>query len=102
LQRHGLMSSAPGAPVFVSGHCESLRASVLVDLGRWSEAEEVLVRADLAFEEAMGSPSWHPRQALAELRVRQGRLAEAESLLLGTDRTVDALLPMARLHLARG
>jgi len=47
-------------------------------------------------------PSWHPAIALAELRIRQGRLAEAEMLLLGKDGHLQALLPAARLHLARG
>jgi hypothetical protein len=36
------------------------------------------------------------------LRVRQGRLGEAEELLLGKDQAFGALLPAARLHLARG
>jgi hypothetical protein len=39
---------------------------------------------------------------LADLRVRQGRLQEAEALLLGKDLAIQALLPAARLHLALG
>ena len=50
----------------------------------------------------MRRPSWHPDIALADLRIRQGRLAEAEALLLGKDHAMQALLPAARLHLARG
>ena len=50
----------------------------------------------------MQTPSWHPDIALADLRIRQGRLAEAEALLLGKDQAMQALLPAARLHLARG
>ena len=50
----------------------------------------------------MPCPSWHPDIALADLRVRQGRLADAEALLLGKDQSMQALLPAARLHLARG
>lgn len=50
----------------------------------------------------MGAPSWHPDIALADLRIRQGRLADAEVLLLGKDQAMQALLPAARLHLARG
>ncbi len=50
----------------------------------------------------MQMPSWHPAIALAELRIRQGRLADAEMLLLGKDGHLQALLPAARLHLARG
>jgi tetratricopeptide (TPR) repeat protein len=47
-------------------------------------------------------PGWHPDIALADLRVRQGRCAEAEELLLGKDQAMQALLPSARLQLARG
>ena len=50
----------------------------------------------------MPVPGWHPDIALADLRVRQGRFAEAEELLLGKDQSMQALLPAARLHLARG
>ena len=50
----------------------------------------------------MHAPSWHPDIALADLRIRQGRLADAEALLLGKDQAMQALLPAARLHLARG
>jgi len=62
----------------------------------------MLTRAIDEFEAGMHMPSWHPVIALAELRIRQGRLAEAEMLLLGKDGHVQALLPAARLHLARG
>jgi tetratricopeptide (TPR) repeat protein len=50
----------------------------------------------------MPIPSWHPAIALADLRIRQGLLADAEALLVGKDAHVQALLPVARLHLARG
>ncbi|MEW6153896.1 MAG: hypothetical protein AB1673_07905 [Actinomycetota bacterium] len=101
-RRRGLLGLARGAPVFLSSHCDSVQASLLVELGRWGEAEAVLVRARQEFESAMGMASWHPDIALADLRVRQGRLAEAEALLVGRDQAVQALLPAARLHLARG
>jgi hypothetical protein len=62
----------------------------------------VLVRARSDFERAMKGPSWHPDIALADLRIRQGRLDDAEALLLGKDHAMQAMLPAARLHLARG
>lgn len=102
LRRRGLIGLAPGPPVFLSGHCDSVAAALLIELGRWSDAEAVLVRAAKDFESAMHSPSWHPAIALAALRIRQGRLSDAESLLLGKDQVVDALVPAARLQLARG
>ncbi len=102
LRRHGLISPAAGGQAFLSGHCDSVQATLLVELGRWTEAEEVLTRAKAAFEAVMPGSSWHPDIALADLRVRQGRFAEAEALLLGKDQAMQALLPAARLHLARG
>ena len=102
LRRQGLIGTAAGPPLILSHHCDSVHATALCELGRWGEAEEMLVRAIEEFETRMHMPSWHPAIALAELRIRQGRLADAEMLLLGKDGHVQALLPAARLHLARG
>ncbi len=102
LRRHGLIGPAAGGPVYLSSHCDSVHATLLVELGRWGEAEAFLTHAADEFRAVMPMPAWHPDIALADLRVRQGRLAEAERLLLGRDQFMDALLPTARLHLARG
>ncbi len=102
LRRRGLMGREPGAPVFVASHCNTVQAALLVELGRWSEAERVLQASIAEFEGVMQLPSWHPGIELAELRIRQGRLADAEQLLLGRAGSIQALLPSARLHLARG
>lgn len=102
LRRHGLLGRAGLAPLFLSGHCDSVQAAALCELGRWTEAEAVLTRAIKDFEDGLHIPSWHPAIALAELRIRQGRLTEAEMLLLGKDGHLQALLPAAHLHLARG
>ncbi len=102
LRRHGLIGHAAGAPVILGNHCDAVQATLLCELGRWGEAEALLTRAIEEFETTMAMPSWHPAIALAELRIRQGRLADAEMLLLGKDGHVQALLPSARLHLARG
>ena len=102
LRRQGLIGKAGEVPLFLSGHCDSVQATALCELGRWAEAEAVLLRAIDEFEAGLHLPSWHPAIALAELRIRQGRLAEAEMLLLGKDGSLQALLPAAHLHLARG
>ncbi|HEV3402454.1 MAG TPA: hypothetical protein VG078_11585, partial [Acidimicrobiales bacterium] len=102
LRRQGLIGRAPFTPIALSTHCDSVQATALCELGRWSEAEAMLTRAIEEFEAEVQVPSWHPAIALAELRIRQGRLAEAEVLLLGKDGHLQALLPAARLHLARG
>ncbi len=102
MRRHGLIGPTAGPPVFLSSHCDAVHATLLVELGRWGEAEELLRRAIEDFRAAMPMPPWHPSIVLADLRVRQGRLVDAEQLLLGWDQFMQALLPTARLHLARG
>jgi tetratricopeptide (TPR) repeat protein len=101
LRQQGLIGRSIPA-VVLSGHCDSVQATLLVELGRWAEAEAVLVRARAEIEAVMHTSGWHPEIALADLRIRQGRLLEAETLLLGKDQHMQALLPAARLHLARG
>src|SRR5262245_33557290 len=100
LRRHGLIGPATGPAIYLSSHCDSVHATLLVELGRWGDAEALLPRAAEEFRAVM--PAWHPDIALADLRVRQGRCTEAEQLLLGWDQYLQALLPTARLHLARG
>lgn len=102
LRQHGLIGGSALGPMFLSGHCDSVQATLLMELGRWSEAEQLLQRAKTEFEAAMGFSSWHPDIALADLRTRQGRHADAEVLLLGKEQSLQALLPAARLHAERG
>ena len=102
LRRRGLLGQGAGVPILVGNHCDAVQATLLCELGLWGEAERVLDRAIDEFERSMGMPSWHPAIALAELRIRQGRLTDAEQLLLGKEGRFQALLPAARLHLARG
>lgn len=101
LRQRGLLGAAPGPQAFLRSHCDSVQGTLLCHLGRWGEAENLLTRAFADIEDAMPGSAWHPPIALAELRILQGRLAEAEALLLGRDDHIQALLPAARLHLAR-
>ena len=102
MRARGVIGAAPGAPIFLSNHCDSVQAALLLELGRWTEAEALLVRASTDFRSLTGMPSWHADILLADLRTRQGRHVDAEQLLLGRDVAYEALLPWARLHLARG
>jgi hypothetical protein len=102
LRQRGVIGATPGTPAFLRSHCDSVRAALLCHLGRWSEAEQVLEKAHAEIEEAMPGAAWHTVIALAELRILQGRLAEAEALLLGRDGHIQALVPLARLHALRG
>jgi DNA-binding CsgD family transcriptional regulator len=85
--------------VAVAGFCRTKYASLLIDAGRWEDAEDELIGAlDLLPD---GFSAWQAaRCRLADLRVRQGRLEDAESLLAGLDHHEEAVLPLARLHLA--
>ena len=69
IARGGLLIG--GALVILSNHCDAVQAALLMELGRWSEAEEVLTRAMAEFEAAMRAPSWHPAIVLADLRIRR-------------------------------
>ena len=102
LRQHGLIGPEPGPPAFLSNHCTSLEGALLVELGRWGEADAVLVEAGQRFRDTMGGPPFHTEIVLADLRILQGRLAEAEVLLAGLAQAFEAQLPAARLHLARG
>jgi DNA-binding CsgD family transcriptional regulator len=75
--------------------------SVLVQVGQWAEAEGELAAAMAMAGQA--GPFMHDRAAarLAELRLRQGRVDDAESLLATCDREV-AAVTVAATRLARG
>jgi tetratricopeptide (TPR) repeat protein len=102
IAERNVLSPVAGGPAFLRSHCSSVRAALLCETGRWTEAERVYLEAISEFEHVMRSPAWHPAIGLADLRTRQGRFAEAETLLVGRASALEALLPMARLHLARG
>ena len=88
------------APLF--GTCRGVHADVLLATGHWAEAEDAL-EASLAtharYVPVMGDPSV---ASLAELRVRQDRLPEAEALLAGREENPSALRALALLRLAEG
>ncbi len=102
LRTRGLIGLDGPAPVFLSNHCDTVHACLLCELGQWSEAEALLERASDEFAQATGQPGFHSSVLLAELRIRQGRLADAEMLLIGREQTFEGFLPAARLHLRRG
>jgi LuxR family maltose regulon positive regulatory protein len=83
---------------FVTGACRAHYGAVLTWQGRWNEAERELTRAteDLIAER----PTWSGLAIvrLADLRRRQGRVAEAQALL---DRAAgNALTPVVRAEIA--
>jgi DNA-binding NarL/FixJ family response regulator len=80
--------------------CRAHYGGILTAAGRWDEAEAQLIESTRRFDHGM------PRAAalvrLADLRLRQGRLEEADQLLTGFDTHPDAVRTLAALHLARG
>ena len=88
------------APLF--GACRTVHADVLVATGRWPEAERALETAlatHARYVPEMGAPTV---ATLAELRVRQGRLPEAEQLLAGREEHPSSLRALALLRIAEG
>ena len=88
------------APLF--GACRTIHADVLLATGHWPQAESALQTAletHARYVTQMGAPAL---AALAELRVRQGRLLEAERLLAGGGDQPGRLRALALLRLAEG
>jgi ATP/maltotriose-dependent transcriptional regulator MalT len=82
------------------GACRTVHADVLMATGRWADAERALesaLGAHARFGRTMGTPT---SATLAELRVRQGRLAEAEQLLANSEEDPYSLRALALLRLA--
>jgi DNA-binding CsgD family transcriptional regulator/tetratricopeptide (TPR) repeat protein len=90
-----------GCP-FLYARCRTLYGGVLVGRGQWAAAERELAAAVRMAEGAGTAVHGEALARLADLRLRQGRLEEAEALLpdLGGGRL--AARTAARLRLARG
>lgn len=82
--------------------CRTSYAIVLIWRGRWSEAEEELLRASREFAAIRPRARAHAIVHLAELRRRQGRLEEAAELFAEAEGSRAALLGSAALALDRG
>jgi DNA-binding CsgD family transcriptional regulator len=83
--------------------CRTHYGSVLFAVGDWQQAEEEL-RAAIKIGSGGAEPVLHAEAAakLAELRLAQGRLDDAENLLSGLQDQPVTTHARARLHLARG
>jgi DNA-binding NarL/FixJ family response regulator len=84
------------------GACRTIHADVLVARGRWPEAERALQSAletHARYIPELGAPT---AATMAELRIRQGRLTEAEQLLAGREEHPSSLRALAHLRIADG
>lgn len=89
-------------PRILHTHCRSVYGSLLSAIGRWPEAEKAMLEA--LSPEASRAINHRAETSghLAELRLRQGRVVEAEELLRAYEDCVECCAPLARLHLAQG
>ena len=70
---------------FVRPTCRTHYGGILTALGRWDEAEAELVAAIDGFERGYRGDRGTAALRLADLRIRQGQLEEAERLLEGAE-----------------
>lgn len=83
--------------------CAACCGVLLIDEGNWQEAESMLVTGIETLEATGHRPRCvHPVTTLANLRIAQGRLEDADALIRPYAKAREALLPRARLALARG
>ena len=87
---------------FLSAYCRTTYGGLLAETGRWQDAEAALTDAIHVFDTGHQGLRVNAVLKLADLRVSQGRLEEAEVLLSGYEDYGNSVLPRARLHLARG
>jgi DNA-binding NarL/FixJ family response regulator len=85
----------------VQSWCRAIYASVLVRAGDWKRAETVLGEALQRPAQRRKGGQALPLSVLADLRLRQGRVEEAATLLAGLEDEPEALSPLVALHLAR-
>ena len=90
------------ASVPLYGACQTVHADVLVASGRWQAAETALENARVSHGDAYRAMAAQTLSTLASLRIRQGRLAEAEQPLAEREEEPTALLARAELRLAEG
>ncbi|MHB8509292.1 MAG: helix-turn-helix transcriptional regulator [Candidatus Dormibacteria bacterium] len=89
-----------GRPPFLYAHCHTVYGAVLALSGRWEDAERELQRAI-----SIAAPQLHShndaRAQLANMRIRQGRLDDAEKVLAGLDHDLEAAPAVAHLQFSR-
>jgi DNA-binding CsgD family transcriptional regulator/predicted negative regulator of RcsB-dependent stress response len=87
---------------WASAICRMHYGGILTAAGRWAEAETELGASVRLYDRCYRALRSGAVVRLADLRVRQGRLQEAEQLLVDHEHDAYAVYPSARLHLARG
>jgi tetratricopeptide (TPR) repeat protein len=86
----------------ISAICRTHYGGVLTAACRWDDAERELVTSIDLYNRSYRALRAAAVVRLADLRVRQGHLAEAAELLVGAEHDRYAVRPQVELHLARG
>ena len=86
----------------VAAFCHTHYGALLTAAGRWAEADVALTDAVRLWGLGHRFLGTGALVRLADLRVRQGRLDEAEQLLRGQEANLRAAGPLASLQIARG
>jgi DNA-binding NarL/FixJ family response regulator len=86
----------------LSAVCRTQYAGVLIWRGDWAAAEQELTAAKQEFEQARPPMATQAIARLGELRLRQGRYAEAERLFAAAGTSPHARMGQAALALERG
>ncbi|AUI51764.1 response regulator transcription factor [Arthrobacter crystallopoietes] len=87
---------------WVPAICGMHYGGILTAAGRWAEAEDRLERAIKDYDGGFRALRGGAVVRLADLRLRQGRAAEAATLLRGYESDPAAVQPLARLRLMNG
>ncbi len=90
-----------GCP-YLFAECRVAHGRVLTLTGRWSEAEAELARAIPVARGVFAGAYGRTIAGLAELRIRQGRLEEAQALIEDAAAPVQTAIAAAALALRRG
>ncbi|SNR30260.1 helix-turn-helix transcriptional regulator [Blastococcus mobilis] len=88
--------------LWVSAVCRMYYGGIMTAAGRWQEAEDALSTSLRLYDDGMRAMRSGAAVRLADLRIRQGRLAEAAMLLADHESDPQAVLPLARLYRVRG
>jgi DNA-binding CsgD family transcriptional regulator len=89
--------------VAVLGFCYACCAEMFIASGNWEMADGMLAEGLQAMRAAnLRARCVHPAAKLAELRITQGRIEEAEQLLAGFEELPESTHALASLYLARG
>ena len=91
-------TSHHGCP-YLYAECRAIHGRVLLLTGRWKEAEEELEQAASCTRETFPGVYNRTIASLAELRVRQGRLADAGALIESIEAPLETSLVAAALSL---